>query len=108
MKNKEKRKTKNKMFTPYYIMDERVGRCRLSINSNAITILEQNMDKVYWFYLSSNPNAIHILTKLDTEKMRAKCKEFTEELVSFVFHPLRLERMSSAYHMDMDEYNDLF
>ena len=33
----------------------------LSLNSNAIHILEQNFDKIYWYNLSKNPNAIHIL-----------------------------------------------
>ena len=35
----------------------------LSTNSNAIPILEKNLDKVNWEYLSFNPNAIHILEK---------------------------------------------
>jgi hypothetical protein len=39
--------------------------------------------------------------------MRANCEAFAEELVSYVFHPMRLERMSNAFEMDMDEYNDL-
>ena len=33
----------------------------LSQNPNAIHILEQNLDKVDWHNLSCNPNAIHIL-----------------------------------------------
>ena len=35
----------------------------LSMNLNAIPILEKNLDKVNWFNLSQNPNAIHILEK---------------------------------------------
>ena len=35
----------------------------LSMNPNAIHILEKNLDKVDWSYLSKNPNAIHILEK---------------------------------------------
>jgi hypothetical protein len=35
----------------------------LSSNPNAIHLLEQNPDKINWFYLSKNPNAIHILEK---------------------------------------------
>ena len=35
----------------------------LSMNPNAIHILEKNLDKVYWGGLSANPNAIHILEK---------------------------------------------
>ena len=33
----------------------------LSLNPNAVSILEKNLDKVDWCALSSNPNAIHIL-----------------------------------------------
>ena len=33
----------------------------LSANPNAISILEENLDKVNWHWLSENPNAIHIL-----------------------------------------------
>jgi len=35
----------------------------LSSNPNAIHILEKNLDKVNWSWLSDNPNAIHILEK---------------------------------------------
>lgn len=33
----------------------------LSGNPNAIHLLEQNTDKIDWYMLSTNPNAIHIL-----------------------------------------------
>ena len=33
----------------------------LSSNSNAIHLLEKNMDKTDWWELSRNPNAIHLL-----------------------------------------------
>ena len=33
----------------------------LSINPNAIHLLEQNQHKINWWYLSGNPNAIHLL-----------------------------------------------
>ncbi len=35
----------------------------LSMNPNAIHLLEQNPDKIYWNGLSENPNAIHLLEK---------------------------------------------
>ena len=33
----------------------------LSFNPNAIHLLEQNLDKIDWYWLSGNPNAIHLL-----------------------------------------------
>lgn len=38
--------------------------------------------------------------------MRENCKPFAEELASYVFHPLRLQNMSTAYGFEMDEYMD--
>ena len=35
----------------------------LSTNPNAIHLLEQNPDKIDWFWLSLNPNAIDLLEK---------------------------------------------
>jgi len=35
----------------------------LSENPNAIHLLEKNMDKINWILFSKNPNAIHILSK---------------------------------------------
>ena len=36
----------------------------LSLNPNAIYLLEENIDKINWRWLSLNPNAIHILEKI--------------------------------------------
>jgi hypothetical protein len=33
----------------------------LSQNTNAINYIEQNPDKINWYWLSFNPNAIHYL-----------------------------------------------
>ena len=41
----------------------------MSRNPNAISILEKNLDKLDWYYLSRNPNAISILEK-NQDKIR--------------------------------------
>ena len=46
-----------------WIPIDRVNWYRLSSNPNAIHILEKNLDKVDWSELSLNPNAIHMLEK---------------------------------------------
>ena len=79
----------------------------LSQNPNAIHLLEQNLDKVNWEYLSQNPNAIHLLCKLNTEQMRLNCRSFAEELTTYVFHPVRLSRITQCYNIDLDEYFEL-
>ena len=46
-----------------WIPIEKLNLKYLSRNSNAIPILEQNMDKIDWELLAYNPNAIHLLEK---------------------------------------------
>src|SRR5438874_1897710 len=45
------------------LIDENVDWIRLSQNTNAIHLLEKNLDKINWHALSLNPNAIHLLEK---------------------------------------------
>ena len=54
-----------------------------------------------------NPNAIHLFTRLNTEKMRENCKAFAEELAQYVFHPIRLMRICEIYGLELDEYFEL-
>ena len=45
----------------------------LSSNPNAIEMLEKNLDKVYyWSELAENPNAMHLLEK-NIDKIRWEC-----------------------------------
>ena len=57
------------MFNPEYILYNKVCWSHLSLNPNAIPVLEKYVDKVDWTILSRNPNAIPILEKyLDSVK----------------------------------------
>jgi len=87
---------------------DKVDRSDLSQHPNAIPILEKHLDAVDWFVLSTNPNAIHMLATLDAKAMRDNCKEFAEELASYVFHPTRLQHVSNSYGYDLDEYIEYF
>jgi hypothetical protein len=78
-------------------------------NPNAIPILVKNLDKVEWDNLSNNENICDFLhyghfVPLDFERMKDNARLFSEELVAYVFHPLRLERMGKQFDMNMDEY----
>ena len=97
------------MFKPVFILDDRIDFDCLSYNLNptAIDILEQNLDKVCFYGLYLNPNAIHLLAKLNTEQMRLNCRSFAEELTKYVFHPVRLSRLSQYYNIDITEYFEL-
>jgi hypothetical protein len=54
--------------------------------------------------LSQNPNAIHLIARLDNNKMRDNNKEFFKELVEYVFNPVRIQIISENYGFDMEEY----
>jgi hypothetical protein len=65
------------------------------------------MNKINWYWLSENPNAIHLLAPLNHEQMRIHNKEFFQELVQFVCHPTWLFKCASRLNMDLDEYQYL-
>jgi hypothetical protein len=79
----------------------------LSENPNAIHILEQNLDKVHWDWLSTNPNAIHLLLDYDYELIKKSKQELSKEIIEYVFHPLRLIRISNAFGMEMEQYLEI-
>jgi len=50
--------SKSKCYSYFRKNLDKVDWGRLSMNPNAIPILEQNLIKVNWYYLSQNPNII--------------------------------------------------
>ena len=44
-----------------WILQDKINWYLLSRNLNAINLLEYNLDKINWDNLSENPNAIHLL-----------------------------------------------
>ena len=70
---------------------DKVDWCNLTGNPNAIHILEKNLDKTDWYWLSSNPN----IFTYDYEAMKnAMYKEcgFVEELMANRFHPKNMKK----------------
>ena len=59
----------------------------LSMNSNAIHILKENIDKVYWDKISYNPNVLYILCGIDYEAMKEAMKPLAEELAQRINNP---------------------
>jgi len=78
----------------------------ICLNPNAIDIIKDNLDKVNWYYLAQNPNANHLLFQYDYKAMKENNRGFFEELVKYVFHPVRLINMSELYSMDLYDYTD--
>jgi hypothetical protein len=58
--------------------------------------------------LSTNPNALHLFTKLDTVTMKQVLQPLAKELCEYVFHPLRMMRLAENCGMDFDEYMELY
>jgi hypothetical protein len=84
--------------------------------------LEQNIDKIKWFWLMNNPCAIHLLEQnqdkcdrfiqllsgnpsifeYDYEAMRGRMRPLAEELMANRFHPKNFDKF---YTWGFDEFN---
>ena len=129
LKNNYQIKTKMS-FKPIYklrdwINPELIITNALYHNPAALHIIEQNLDKIDWYFLSCIPVAIHILEKnqdkinwenlsenpaifvLDTNAMRKQIDNgFAEELISTALHPRHFERnlIQYGYDIGLNEY----
>ena len=71
----------------------------LSLNQNAIKILEKNQDKINWYYLSSNPS----IFKLNYKTMIKNNQDMYYDLINEVMKPSRVFKNS-----DYDYIKELF
>jgi hypothetical protein len=39
--------------------------------------------------------------------MKENCREFNKELIEYVYHPIRLIKLTKSYNVDLDEYLEL-
>ena len=69
--------------------------------------IPKNPDKINWDGLSQNPNALHLLFDYDYEQMKENTKTLFCDLTEYVFHPIRLQRISETYGFSMEEYLDI-
>ena len=79
----------------------------LSSKEYAIDILEKNMNKICWSVLCKNPNAIHLIAKLDYEKMRSENQQLFQELIAYLCHPNWIQKCANRLNLDFDKYQDL-
>ena len=61
----------------------KINWCYLSTNTNAISLLEKNINKIDWHHLSMNP----AIFELDYAKMSERMNIVKEELMMKIFHP---------------------
>lgn len=81
---------------------DRINWSCLSVNKNAISILENNIDKINWEFLSSNVNIIELDFKSLKEQLTNSIRE---ELMMKIFHPLQFERyLNMNYNICDDRY----
>ena len=95
--------------------------CNLSMNPNAIHLLEKNPDKIDWAFLSQNPNAIHLLEQnvnkikwnlllfnpnifeLNYEFLKKRMDVLREELMMKAWHPNRVNKWLEE-GIDMEDF----
>ena len=84
---------------------DKINWDNLSLNPNAIDLLDKNQDKINWNFISSNPNSKHILEKnidkiywnylllnqsifeLDYKALKERCHIYMKELIQKALHP---------------------
>ena len=71
----------------------------LSANPNAIELLEANQDKINWYKITGNP----AIFQLDYEEMKKNNQEMYEELIKEVMKPSRVFK-----NPDYDYLEELF
>ena len=77
----------------------------LSMNKNAIDLLEANPNKINWQMLSRNLNIFEI----NYEYYEKTCNTYKEELIAKVFQPEHVIRHLEKYNYNLseDEYFDV-
>ena len=80
---------------PFYNIINKVSWFYLSENPNAIPILEQNLDKVVWLNLSFNPNAIPILEQ-NMDKIKWSPASYVEEKKAVEMKAVVVKKDSSS------------
>jgi len=73
----------------------------LSKNPNAIHLLEANIDKIEWYWISGNPS----IFEYDYKTMKEKCSIYKEELKQKAFHPTRIFKYVDEGY-DVETIND--
>ena len=78
-----------------------------------IQLVEKNLDKIDWYRLSDNPNAIPLLEKNtnimvrfckdDYDDMKKEMQPLAEEIAAYVFHPVRMNRIAERNNIPFDE-----
>lgn len=71
-----------------YIQEDKLNWEWLSLNPNAIHLLEQTPDKNVWGCLSANPS----IFELDYNAIKERCSIYKWELLEMALHPSRIEK----------------
>ena len=91
------------------------------LKSKCNRYIKKNIDKIYWHWLSSNPNAIHILEKninkinwellsknpsiieLDYNALKKRCHIYMEELIQKAMHPIIIRKYLDL-ELDIEDF----
>ena len=74
----------------------------LSFNFNAIELLKDNQDKIFWKEFSENPN----IFTYDYKKMKETMKNsgIVEELMAVIFHPKNMNKWINWGFSEHEEF----
>ena len=75
---------------------DKINWYNLSFNSNAIELLKENQNKIKWSFISLNS----AIFTYDYEKIKENKKEINEEIIIKALHPKRMLRLMEIYGED--------
>ena len=82
---------------------DKIDWFNLSANQNALELLKVNPDKINLYMLMKNP----LLFKLDYKKIRENFQELKEEIIAKALHPKRIFKLIELYGEE-EIYNNYF
>jgi hypothetical protein len=70
----------------------------LSGNTNAIHLLKNNKNNIYWDWLSTNPS----IFELDYNYLKERCHIYMEKLIQKTMHPNNIQKYIDL-ELDIDD-----
>jgi hypothetical protein len=83
---------------------EKIDWYYLSMNTNAIHLLEQNQDRINWNKFSRNP----AIFTYDYARIKEEHSELTRDIIEYVNSPRRLQRWLTNENNTIEEFHYLY
>ena len=91
----------------WVVYSDKVGWIGVSVNPNKNHNLKKGQRLINTKLFYDNPNICDLICKYNYKQMKNSMKDFCEELVQKVFHPLRLQKICDEYGLELVDLLDM-